>query len=54
MPDYQSACRNNYSCETALLKIVNDLLWNMENRMATPLVTIDLSGAFDTIDPKSY
>ena len=50
MPDYQSAYRNNYSCKTALLKIVNDLLWNMENRMVTPLVAIDISGAFDTVD----
>ena len=49
MPDYQSSYRNNYSYKTALLKIVNDLLWNLENRMITPLVTIDLSVAFDTI-----
>ena len=50
MPDYQSAYRNKYSCKTALLKIVNDLLWNMENRMVTPLVAIDPSAAFDTVD----
>ena len=48
--DYQSAYRKNYYCETALLKIVNDLLWNLENKMVTQLVTIDLSVAFDTID----
>ena len=32
IPDYQSAYRANYSCETALLKIVNDILWAMERR----------------------
>ena len=30
IPDYQSAYHANYSCETALLKIVNDILWTME------------------------
>ena len=54
MPDYQSAYRNNYSCETALLKIVNDLLWNMENRMVTPLITIDLSVTSETTDHNTY
>ena len=32
MPDYQSAYRRYYSCETALVKLVNDLLWNLETR----------------------
>ena len=27
IPDYQSAYCANYSCETALVKIVNDILW---------------------------
>ena len=29
-PDYQSAYREHYSCETAVLKISNDVLWAME------------------------
>ena len=29
IPNYQSAYRANYSCETALTKIVNDILWAM-------------------------
>ena len=32
IPDYQSAYRANYSCETALAKIVNDILWAMEQK----------------------
>ena len=32
IPDYQSAYRANYSCETALAKIVNDILWAMEHQ----------------------
>ena len=50
MPDYQSAYCSGYSCETALLKLPNDVLWNMEHKMITPLVAIDLSATFDTVD----
>ena len=50
MPDYQSAYRANFSCETALLKLTNNLLWVMEHQEVTPLVAIDLSAAFDTVD----
>ena len=50
MPDYQSAYRANQSCETVILKIVNDSLWAMENEYVTAMVTIDLSGAFNTVD----
>ena len=30
LPTYQSAYRKNYSCETALVKLFDDLLWSME------------------------
>ena len=50
MPDYQSAYRANYSCETALVKLCNDILWGMEVQHLTPLVAIDLSTPFDTVD----
>ena len=33
MPDYQSAYRANQSCETVILKLVNDSLWAMEKNM---------------------
>ena len=50
LPDYQSAYRSNYSCETSLLKLTNDILRNMESKQVTALVMMDLSAAFDTID----
>ena len=50
MPDYQSAYHSGYSCKTALLKLTNNVLWNMEHKMITPLVAIDLSATFDTVD----
>ena len=50
IPDYQSAYQPNYSCETALVKITNDILWAMEHQRATNLMAIDLSSAFDTMD----
>ena len=50
LPSYQSAYRANFSCETALLKLTDDLLWAMEHQEVTPLVAIDLSATFDTVD----
>ena len=50
IPDYQSAYRVDYSCETALVKIINDILWSMENKNIVNLMAIDLSAAFDTVD----
>ena len=46
----QSAYRKGYSTETALLKVHNDLLMNMNNQQVTLLVLLDLSAAFDTVD----
>ena len=48
--DYQSAYREHYSCETAILKVSNDILWAMERQAVTSLITLDLSAAFDTVD----
>ena len=48
-PDYQSPYREHYCCETALAKLVNDLLWSMEEGCVTSFVAIDLSAAFDTV-----
>ena len=50
IPPYQSANRANHSCETSLLRLLNDALWNMENGKATILTAMDLSVAFDTVD----
>ena len=50
IPDYQSAYRKNYSCETSIIKVVNDVLWNFENQEVCAMCMIDLSAAFDTVD----
>ena len=50
MTEYQSAYRKKFSCETALVKNMNDCLWNMENQWVTAIVAIDLSATFDTVD----
>ena len=50
MPVFQSAYREGHSTETALIKIRNDILMNMNNQEVTLLVLLDLSDAFDTID----
>ena len=45
-----SAYRGKHSTETALLKLINDILLNMNKQHVTLLVLLDLSGAFDTVD----
>ena len=49
-PDYQSAYREHYSCETAIINVSDGLLWGMERQAITSLVALDLSAAFDTVD----
>ena len=50
LPDYQSAYRKYYSCETSLVKLVSDILWAMEKQLVTVVVILDLSAAFTTVD----
>ena len=50
LPDYQSAYRAGYSCETLLLSMVNDILCSMESKEITAMAVMDLSAAFDTVD----
>ena len=50
LPDFQSAYRANYSTETSLVKLVNDILWSMEQSQIMTVVLLDLSTAFDTVD----
>ena len=47
---FQSAYRQNHSTETALLKVMNDILLNMNNQCVTLLILLDLSDAFDTVN----
>ena len=49
-PLCQSSYRKYHSTETALLKVKNDILMNMNNQEVTLLVLLDLSAAFDTVD----
>ena len=46
----QSAYRPNHSTETALLRIVNDLLTSVDNNKICILTLLGLSAAFDTVD----
>ena len=47
---YQSAYKKFHSCETALLKVKDDILKAVDNKKCVLLVLLDLSAAFDTID----
>jgi len=46
----QSAYKPFHSTESALLKVQNDILTDIDNRKGVILVLLDLSAAFDTID----
>ena len=47
---YQSVYRKHHSCETSLVKLVNGILWEMENQSVTVVVILDLSAACGTVD----
>jgi hypothetical protein len=50
LPDLQSAYRANHSTETAVLKVLADILQALDSGDVAALVLLDLSAAFDTVD----
>jgi len=52
LPDTQSAYRQYYSTETALVKLHNDIVITIDRGNVGALVLLDLSAAFDTVDHK--
>jgi len=50
LPSLQSAYRANHSTETAVLKVLSDILLDIDSGDLYALVLLDLSAAFDTVD----
>ena len=47
--NFQSAYKTGHSCETALLRVYNDIVTTIGRGNGAMLVLLDLSAAFDTI-----
>ena len=50
LPENQSAYRKHYWCQTSLLRLINDIFWNVENKLVTTVTILDFLAAFDTVD----
>ena len=48
--NFQSAYKTGHSCDTALLRVYNDIVTTIGRGNGAMLVLLDLSAAFDTID----
>ena len=46
----QSGYKSDHSCETVLLRILNDVLVSLDSGICSVLLLLDLSAAFDTVD----
>ena len=46
----QSGFRSKHSTETALIKIIDDLLFNLDNDRVSGMVLVDYRKSFDMID----
>ncbi|XP_064639772.1 uncharacterized protein LOC135495242 [Lineus longissimus] len=50
LPKFQSAYRQNFSTETAMVKVQSDILMKMDKQEVCLLVLLDLSAVFDTVN----
>ena len=48
----QFGYKRNHSCETFLLKLVDDILVKVDRKLGVVVLILDLSAAFDTVDHK--
>lgn len=49
LPPHQSGFRAGYSCATALLGVIDDIIMDIDSGKTTALILLDYSKAFDTI-----
>jgi len=52
MPPVQSAYREGHSTETAVLKVISDIIDAADSQKITLLGLLDMSTSFDTVDHK--
>ena len=52
--NFQSVYKTGHSCETALLRVYNDIVTTIGRGNGAMLVLLDLSAAFDTIDHDNW
>ena len=50
LPKHQNAYRKNFSTETAILNICDNIWTSMEKNKLTSIISLDLSVAFDTVN----
>ena len=50
LPPFQSGFRPGYSTETAVLRVLSDIMYYVDRGDLAALVLLDLSAAFDTVD----
>ena len=51
LEEFQSAYKCYHSIETALVRVHNDILKTVDDSKSVILLLLDLSAAFDTVDP---